>query len=331
MKLCFIGACGHYQTALRVLPRHPELEVAGICPAWEEDPTCEEKLLPGLQAIGREPRRYVALQPMLEQEKPDILVVDGRFGEHAAMAAAALERGIHTYCEKPVALSEADCDRLQEASARTGALLFAMQTARYDPWFTTMKRYIDEGAIGQVRLLGGQKSYILGQRPSFYHRRESYGGTLAWVGIHMLDLILWMSGQPLQAASAFGSRRENAGHGELEATAVCSLLLGDEVTATVTVDYLRPAKAATHGDDRLRVVGTAGILEARENRLWLQKATDPAPVEQPLDQPLDIFEDFLQAVAGTGRPLLNTEQSLASTRAAILATRALDSGTVQRL
>jgi predicted dehydrogenase len=251
MDLCFYGACGHSKTVLAVLPQHPELAVTGYCPAYPGDPSVD-RLATDLRALGHAPHRYESLEAMLDAAKPGLLVVDGVFAQHAPAALLALRRGIHVYGEKPLALTTADCDALLEAHKQTGAYLSSMQTARYDAWFYTLKQTVEAGAIGEVRLMNGQKSYKLGTRPDFFQHRKTYGGTIAWVGIHMLDLFLWVSGRKLLQASAFASTAHNNGHGELESTAVCILQLEEGVAATLTMDYLRPSSAGTHGDDRLR-------------------------------------------------------------------------------
>ena len=67
-----------------------------------------------------------------------------------------------------------------------------MQTARYDPWFYTAKCLIDEGAIGDIRLLSARKSYRLGQRAPFFRERALHGGLIPWVAIHGIDFIRYL-------------------------------------------------------------------------------------------------------------------------------------------
>jgi predicted dehydrogenase len=56
---------------------------------------------------------------------------------------------------------------------------------------------IKQGSIGKVRLMNSQKSYKLGSRSEFYKHRQTYGGTIPWVGSHAIDWMYWLSGRDL--------------------------------------------------------------------------------------------------------------------------------------
>ena len=64
----------------------------------------------------------------------------------------------------------------------------------------------------------------------------------------------------------------------------------------MTIDYLRPNNAPTHDDDRLRVVGTKGIIEVINNKVLLIVDDIPGVREVPLEQEGSIFLDFLKRV-----------------------------------
>ena len=60
---------------------------------------------------------------------------------------------------------------------------------------------------------------------------------------------------------------KNGGYGDLEATSQLMMTMQGGVCAQVSADYLRPANAPTHGDDRVRVVGTESVLEVRDDKV----------------------------------------------------------------
>ena len=92
---------------------------------------------------------------------------------------------------------------------------------------------------------------------TFFRTRSSYGGTIPWVGIHAIDWIRWFAGREFVTVRASHSTRHNFDHDELEVTALCHFTLEQDVFASANIDYLRPRGAPTHGDDRVRVAGTA--------------------------------------------------------------------------
>lgn len=228
--------------------------------------------------------------------------------------------------EKPAAADLEQLERIREAWRRAGTAFSAMFTYRYDGAFSRAKDLIGEGAIGRIQLLNAQKSYKLGKRPAFMAKKETYGGTLSWVGIHAVDWILWMSGGRFESVSALVSASAAPNGICPETAALAQFRMNDGMLASLTVDYLNPETAPDHGDDRIRVVGTDGVLEVRGSRVML---TNSAGVWQPESlQGGDLFGDFLLQAEGRGRCRISAEDAFAATRAALLAQQAADRGEV---
>ncbi len=96
-------------------------------------------------------RTYHDYQDMLTQEQPDLVSVCTWPPLHAEMVIAAAEAGARgVWCEKPMALSMGDVDRMLDACQRNGTKLVVNHQRRYLPRFAEAKRLIAEGAIGDV-------------------------------------------------------------------------------------------------------------------------------------------------------------------------------------
>lgn len=322
IRVCIIGNSGHAATVTRALPKLPQVEIAGWCRAWEGEPMTE--VLEDFGKLGISPTEYPDYRQMTERAKPDVLVVDGLFCDHEEMAVYGLSRGMHVYCDKPLALSLEGLERVRESAENAKGVLWAMQTARYDPWFYTAKCLIDEGEIGEIRLLSARKSYRLGQRAPFFRERDLHGGLIPWVAIHGIDFIRYLYPKAAKQVLASHSARSNSGFGSLEVTAQLMLLLENEVMAQVSADYLRPANAATHGDDRVRAVGTEGVLEVENDQVWLINSRNDGRAPIPLRQCPMIFEDFIHTIEGRGSGLLDLPESIEDSRLALLARESAD-------
>lgn len=322
IRVCIIGNSGHAATVTRALPNLPQVEIAGWCRSWDGEPMTE--VLDDFKKLNISPTEYADYRQMTETEKPDVLVVDGLFCDHEKMTIYGLSRGLHVYCDKPLALSLEGLERIRQSAENAKGLLWAMQTARYDPWFYTAKRLIEEGEIGEVRLLSARKSYRLGIRAPFFKRRELHGGLIPWVAIHGIDFIRYLYPKAAKQVFAAHSAQSNQGYGNLEVTSQLMLLLENDVFAQVSADYLRPGNAATHGDDRVRVAGTEGVLEVENNQVWLinQRYDGGTPI--PLRQCPMIFEDFIHTIEGCGAGLLNLTESIEDSKLALLAREAAD-------
>ena len=218
MKIAFIGGSGHYGLALPAIQAREDLRVVGLAKGCaQEDVTGAARNLPGVPVD----EDYRA---MLDREQPDLAVVNPWYCQNAEVAAECLKRGMDVFCEKPLATTLDDLEMLEKAWRESGRALAGMFNLRGAPWFLAIRRAIEAGEIGEVRLLHGQKSYRMGVRPEFYHTRALYGGMLPWVGIHAIDWTLQLGGA-CHWLSASQSRLYNRGQGELESSAALLMRL----------------------------------------------------------------------------------------------------------
>jgi len=323
MKLCFIGGSGHYGYALDTLRADPSLTVSGIAPGAPGE--AMDGLVTGLAALGSRPLVFDSYPAMLDACRPDIAVVNTWFGLSAAPVCAALRRGIAVFCEKPVFTQPESLPDICEAYRTHRAPLCAMLGLRRVPWFVCIQEAVRAGLVGEVRLVNAQKSYRLGTRPPFYADRALYGGTIPWVGIHGMDWIYSAAGRRFQRVSALHSTQANGGNGALEATALCQFTMDGGVMASLTIDYLRPDGAPSHGDDRVRVVGSRGIVESIGGQVSLSDGRSTRMLEPPAD-PVSVFTDFTRALRAGAEAEVTTFDSLYLTSVALCARGAADTG-----
>jgi predicted dehydrogenase len=323
-----IGTRGHQNTVLRELPNLPDVRVVGVAHGGSGD-TCDP-LVAWCRQNGHDAAdfgdRWLA---MLDELRPDAVVVAGPFELHATMCAAAVERGIHVLTEKTAALTHADLDALAAACrAHPDVHLAGMMFARYMPGFYTASRLIADGAIGEVRLIEARKSYKMGRRAAFYRRRETYGGTIPWVGSHAIDWVMWYAGESaFRSVYATHSALPAGEHGAMETTALCHFALGDRgLAASVAIDVMRPDTAATHGDDWARVVGTGGVLEVRPTHLRLINGKDYGDAGVPVACDRKPFADFVAHAEGRGTALVTVDDTLRLTEACLRARDSADQG-----
>jgi len=326
LSLCIIGERGHPNYLLEGLQVLPQVRVVGLSPGGAREGVTF--LSSALRALGHAPRLYDDDREMLDRERPDFLGVLGPFERHAEMCLEAFSRRIPTLCEKPVALSLEELVRLRETWSADPLPFASLMGMRFERPFYTLFRAVQDGAVGDVRLIQTQKSYRLGQRPDYYFRRETYGGTIPWVGSHAVDLIAWLSGQRFEAVFAAQSTQGNAGYGSMEASAQMQFVLSGGVNATASLDYLRPSGAPSHGDDRARVAGTQGVIEANAGRVCLVDAQGER--ELPLLQPPSLMTDFVDQIQGRGPGLQSGAETFAVTEACLLARQSADEGRLIR-
>jgi predicted dehydrogenase len=311
---------------LKGLRGQKDAELVGIAPGSNDENV--EGLYRTAIDYGYSPRKFESFIDMLDQLMPDIVAVACHFNDHASVTVEALNRGMHVFVEKPIATTLEDLEIVKAAYKKSDAHLAAMFGIRYTPWFLTAKKLLQEGSIGEIRLMNAQKSYRLGERSELYRKRETYGGTIPWVGSHAIDWMYALSGEQFLSVFASHSTRSNNGHGELEATGLCHFTFTNEVFGSVNIDYLRPKQAPNHADDRIRVAGTKGILEVHDNKVYLISEQADGIQEVPLLAEQESFVDFLQQVRGAGKCMVSAEQSFMVTEACLKARLSADEGRV---
>ena len=317
MKVCIIGSTGHYGYVLNSIKDDLEINIAGVSPGSEgEDVNFLYNIVKRDYPHAKIYNNYCR---MLDELKPDIGVVCCYFGDHAKVASEVLKRGMHLFVEKPIATNMEDLHMLKEIHGKSGASLAAMFGIRYTPWFFTAWEAVKRGKIGEIRLMNAQKSYKLGNRGDHYKKRETYGGTIPWVGSHAIDWLYWFSARKFISVYSSHSNLFNRGHGDLETTALCHFVMENKVFASVSIDYMRPDTANGHDDDRIRVVGTEGIVEVRERKVYLANKDTEGSMELDLLERKDIFKDFLEQVRNEGKCMVSAEDSFYVTEACIKA------------
>ncbi|HET6451101.1 MAG TPA: Gfo/Idh/MocA family oxidoreductase [Spirochaetia bacterium] len=290
MKAVIIGTSGHIDLALEVRDRLPQVSFVGVAPGSADEDAREffvDQMEASLIPFYDDYRR------MLDREKPNLAVVAPFFFLQSRIACECLERGIHVFVEKPMAVSLEQLERLRRAYAHGKAALCPMLTSRYVPSFHAAWRSLREGEVGEPLAITALKSYKMGTRHPMYTHRATYGGTIPWVAIHGIDWIHWFASGGITEVSASHTTRGNGGHGEMESSGVCLFRLANSGSASLSFDYFRPGSAPSHGEDRLRVAGEKGVLEVAGADAMLFPR-DGAPRLLEKEPPLSLFQEFVR-------------------------------------
>jgi len=322
LRVALIGSAGHinYVTdGLRALPDAVLCALAPGCP--EEDPERLRRL------AGTTARFYADYRELLAAEHPDIAAVSPPFHRHAEVTCAALRAGAAVYCEKPLALTLASLDQVRATLAETRRPLGIMLNYRYIPAFVTARRLVGEGAIGEPTVGYAQKSYKRGVRPDAYRQRSTFGGITPWVGIHAIDFLRWVSGREYRSVMARHVKLHQPDYPGMEDAATCLYELDNGGSVVMSFDFLRPAGAPTHGDDRLRLLGDRGALEVHGEQsleLITAQGVQTVPLDTPLHGP---FADFARAVQDPAhRCAITAAEAVRVTEIALKTRDAADSG-----
>lgn len=313
LKAVIIGLSGHYGYAIKSIKQGAPCEITAVSPGPE-----------GYIDKGAAKAVNVAMfdeyKKMLDEHKPDIAIINPQFNNIAECAAEAIKRDINIFCDKPISTTLEGLESIKKAVEQKETRICAMMGMRHESAFSTLKNIIEDELLGDIRLIHAQKSYKLGSRPSFYKRRETYGGTIPWVGSHPIDMIYWLSGRKkFKNVSALHSIKSNDNHGELEASAAMLFEMEDEIISTVNIDYLRPESSKSHGDDRIRIVGDKNWAEVIAGNLYIGGTK-----ESSLNPEGNIFTDFCNELSGGLSCSITNQDSIYVTKICLDAREAAD-------
>lgn len=164
---------------LPVLGAHDGVEIAALMSRSEET----------VEKIGRSlrvERRYTNLEQMLGEAELDAVFVHSPTETHNDIVLRCLKAGVHVYVDKPLSYCIEESEDMAQCARETGKLLAVGFNRRFAPLYTEAKAWM-EGA-GGFRLCTAEKHRIRQQKHSAKH-------TLYDDLIHMIDLVLWLSGE----------------------------------------------------------------------------------------------------------------------------------------
>lgn len=196
-------AKGITATAGKGLPifRH-YAELAAICDANRN------RLEVARQELGIDVPAYSDLDAMLAQADFHILIIATRDNTHADIAVRAFQAGKNVVCEKPMATTVEDCDRMIAASQASGKWLRIAQNRRYGPHAAKIAELVFAGAIGQPKVVNFEEHLDVSHGADYFrrwHRRkENSGGLLIHKACHQFDWLNWIIGGHIEQVSAFG-------------------------------------------------------------------------------------------------------------------------------
>jgi predicted dehydrogenase len=117
---------------------------------------------------------------------------------HCQIAVDALNAGKHVHCEKPMAMNSDETKRMIEASEKSGRQLMIGLNNRFTPISQFVKRYVDEGRLGEIYFAkcGWKRRNGLSYAGWFSDKSMSGGGPLIDLGVHYIDLAMHFLGFP---------------------------------------------------------------------------------------------------------------------------------------
>lgn len=187
-----IGVIGCGKMVLDLVRRSVKMERANVVAVY--DPLDEAKSAAAGE-FSAEPSR--SIEELAHRPSVEAVLVGSPPGFHHGNVLAAAAVGKHIYCEKPLAISVAQCDEMITACEKSGSKLFVGQVLRLFPLFWKSHELIEEGVIGEPRAVSVTRTGYAPQFGSGWRaKRSEAGGLLLEINAHELDYLRFLLGQP---------------------------------------------------------------------------------------------------------------------------------------
>ena len=222
-----------------------------------------------------------SLDDLLAQIEVDVVTIATPSGLHADVAVPAARAGKHIICEKPLETTVVRADAIIEAAANNKVLLAAVFQARFGESVRLIRRALDQGRFGRLILAGAQVKWY---RSRDYYAAAGWrgtwkldgGGALMNQSIHLIDLLLYLAGDPEEVYACCGTLT----HPGLEV----------EDTAAATVKFKNGALGVIEASTscapgfprRLELSGEKGSVVLEDDRLVRWQFTDEQPEDEEI-------------------------------------------------
>lgn len=304
---------------LELIDASPDCELAGIA---DPSPTTKQHA----QAHGVS--WYADHRALLEQERPDGLIIASPNALHFQMALDCAQAGVPALIEKPVTDTVAAAQRLCAAIKRTGVPMLVGHHRRHNPIIKAAREAVATGSLGQLTAVVGL--WLLKKPDDYFDvawRREQGGGPLLINLIHDIDNLRFICGEITEVQALTSNKVRGFA---VEDTAALLLHFANGALGTVTVSDATPApwswelasgeNAAYPKQDQPCYIfsGTAGSLSVPNMELWsyAQQPGWHAPLSRKTIAPaafdplVEQLRHFLEVIAGREQPLISVEDAM---------------------
>lgn len=225
-------------------------------------------------------KAYNNWEEMVAAEELDLVVNASPSHLHFPISLELLNRGFHVLCEKPLAGSAEEVDRLIDASERNGKVIAIFQQQRYQPAFVQIQEVIQSGVLGRIVQIDISLNGFA-RRWDWQTLQSNNGGSLMNTGPHCLDQALQLLGTDenpdvlcmMDRANTFGDAEDYV-----------KLIMRKQGSPTIDVEI---SSCAAYPHEQFNIQGTNGGLHGNANHLeWRYFNSEEAPSQKLIKEPL---------------------------------------------
>jgi predicted dehydrogenase len=266
---------------------------------------------------------------VLEDPEVDLVCIASYDQDHHRQIMQALQNGKHVFVEKPVCQTPGQLAEIEALHrARPGLGLASNLIMRAYPRFRALKEMVGRGELGELFYLEASYNYgRLHKITEGWRGRQEFYSVVQGGGVHLIDLISWITGQPVVEVAAMGNRIASQGSQfRFNDLAACLLRLANGMLAKLSVNFgcVFPHfhEFAAYGTEATFVNGLErGLVYRSRDRRQPPEAVEAA---YPGAGKAEVLEGFVGALLGEGSSLIQPEEVFQSMRVCFALEQAME-------
>lgn len=248
---------------------------------------------------------YTDYKKMAEEVEMDAVIINLPHFLHCEATVYFLEKGINVLIEKPMANTVEECDKMIEASKKSGAKLAVGHVQRYFPILREVKKIIESGKYGRLSMISERRNsdYVTPERPKWFLKKEFAGGGICVnYGAHAVDRIFYTTGLSVKRVHAVLANPVS--DDDVDVNVQILMELSDGVSSTVTLCGSHvPSEAETSyyfTDGTVRLIG---------NKLYVTEGDQLVPQEIQKGKGLIVTQliEFIKLLKGEESEIVTPE------------------------
>ena len=335
-KVGVIG-CGKI-AQVRHLPEYAENKDAEIAAVFD---LCRERAEEVAARYGA--RAYDSYSELLADPDIDAVSVCAANAAHCEITVAALRAGKHVLCEKPMAITLEECERMVETAKETGKYLMVGHNQRLTKAHAKAKELLGKGEIGSILTFrtafghSGPETWAIDSKSIwFFDKKMAAFGAMADLGIHKTDLIQYLTGRRIEevmAVTATLDKQDASGKKiGVDDNSVCIYKMDNGIVGTMTASW------TNYGAEENWTVlyGTEGVMHIYEDPKYsiIIEKKDGSRVYYQADQiqtntsqtKSGIIDAWISCLTEGREPEISGEEALWAMRAVFAALESAETG-----
>jgi predicted dehydrogenase len=263
IRLGIVGCSGSRQNYGPALPYVPDIQVTAL---MDVDMVAARVWARAL----RHTAVFTDYEVFLQEAPVDAVLISSPLPVRVEQVIAAAKAGKHILCEKPMARTLEECERMTEAAGESGVLLLPAYVKRFDRTFLYAQQCLQEGTLGELQQIRCDWSFYAG----WGDRREILK---RWAGVfeehahHTIDLCRWWMGEVESVSADIDIGRSPDGKTDQFANLILTHTRGVSIHHIARVFHKRPV-------EQYLLTGTQGTLHITHGVEWNQVVSEPFSV-----------------------------------------------------